>query len=445
MLRFAFLVLLAVLAAGALPGRTAPASAAIEVRTETVANRFPDGLRFTLYTASDVNITDVRLRFRILPGGVNATVRPTCTNGTVVNCTATVGSTRDSYMVPGASIVYYWEITDASGAKLTTEEKTTTYNDDRFQWEALSEGNISVYYYFGDIESQRVVLRTARETIDRFSKLLNTKIDFPVKVWVYKTAAEMAPAVASRRGQGPDTSIQTLGEVGAGDTALVSRDTSFLDVVRHELTHVVTNHATDSHISDVPTWINEGLSTYSQRQLLESEQQAFALAIQRNRVLPITSLNASARGSAGDVSIFYAESGSLIAFMINSFGDEKFGKFIAALANDTTDKAMQAVYGFDQVGLENLWRKAVGLPEAGSSTGGGSSSKPQTVPTLVPFGSSGQAPSQTPQSGGSNTGASNAEDNGDSTGSFLIVSGAVIAVVLLAAGGFYLQRRRSRT
>jgi hypothetical protein len=189
-------------------------------------------------------------------------------------------------------------------------------------------------------------------------------VDFPVKIWVYRTAAEMAPAVASRRGQGPDTSIQTLGEVGAADTALVSRDTTFMDVVRHELAHIVTGAAVRTHkyIVDIPTWINEGISVFAQTGLLPSEEQAFTLAIQRNRVLPITSLNASARGSSNDVSIFYAQSGSIIAYLVKTYGEAKFGEFIEAMAGDTTDKALQKVYGFDQTGLENLWRKVVGLP-----------------------------------------------------------------------------------
>jgi hypothetical protein len=443
MLRVALLLVLVFLSSAVVPSPR-PAAAAIEVRTNVVANRFPDGLQFTLFAASDAQISEVRLRFRILPGGVNAVVRPNCTQGTAVNCTATVGSTRESYMVPGAGIEYYWEISDSSGARLVTEVQRTTYEDDRFEWQSIDDGRgLSVHYYFGDVPSQETVLRTARETIDRYSDLLNTTIDFPVRVWVYRTAAEMAPAVASRRGQGPDTSIQTLGEVGAADTALVSRDTTFLDVVRHEVAHIVTNHATKGHITEIPTWINEGLSTFAQRQLLASEEQALGLAIQRNRVLPITSLNASARGSASDVSIFYAQSGSIIAYLVNTFGDDKFGEFIAALANDTPDKAMQAVYGFDLLGLENNWRKAVGLPEVGAapSQGTPAASGTQGVPTLTPFGQAGR---QTPQAGGNDQNDSrNTGGESDSTTTFLIISAAVLAVALLAVGGFYIQRRKS--
>jgi hypothetical protein len=343
-------------------------------------------------------------------------------------------------MVPGAEVVYSWELSDSAGAKVTTEEQRIVYEDTRFEWLELTEGNVTVHYYFGDEESQRTVLRVAQETIERFERLERTTVDFPIKVWVYRTAADMAPAVASRRASGPDDSVRTLGEVGAADTALVSRDTDFLNIVRHELAHVVTNHATDHHLADLPTWINEGLSSFAQNDMLPSEAEAFELALRRNAVLPITSLGAAARGSAGDVSIFYAQSGSIIRFMVEVLGEEKFGDFLDALATDTVDGALMDVYGFDSLGLENEWRKAIGLPEV--ATGGGSSSSSEPVPTLVPFGSGqSSAPQETPQADEPETATTADEADGSSSNALPIVLG-VLVLFVLTAGGVYIRQTR---
>ena len=438
-LRIGILVAVALVVAGGLPSGAQKAAAEIEIRSQAAQNQFPDGIRFSLFMASDAEITDVRLHYRILPGGVNASVQPSCTGGT--SCNVLVGSTRTSYMVPGAEVVYSWELSDSSGAEVRTEEQRIVYEDTRFEWLELTEGNVTVFYYFGDEESQRTVLRVAQETIDRFSLLERTTVDFPVKVWVYRTAAEMAPAVASRRESGPNNSVRTLGEVGADDTALVSRDTDFLNIVRHELTHVVTNHATDHHLADLPTWINEGLSSYAQNDLLPSEAEAFDLAIRRNAVLPITSLGAAARGSASDVSIFYAQSGSIITFMIEVLGEERFGDFLDALATDTVDGALMEVYGFDTLGLENEWRKAVGLPEVEGGSGGGSGSEP--VPTLVPFGSGqSSSPQETPDAAEPEPATTSDDDDGSSSSTLPIVLG-VLVLFVLAAGGVYIRQTRS--
>jgi len=441
MFRLSFLlaVVLASLIGALVP--QAGAAQGIEVRSQSASNRFPDGIQFRIFLASDANITNVRFRFRILPDGVNATARTQCTTGTVVDCSASVGSTAANYMVPGAQLVYSWEVEDANGAKLVTPDETATYQDDRFNWESITEGGITVFHYFGDIESQRSVLRVARETIDRISDLLNTRVDFPIKIWVYRSAAEMTPAVASRRGQGPGTSVQTLGEVAASDTALVSRDTDFLNVVRHELAHIVTGAATRNHIANIPTWINEGISTFAQNRLLPDEEQALSLAVQRNRVLPITSLDASARGSAGAVSLFYGQSGALVSFLVNTQGPDKFGDFVAALANDTTDGAMTKVYGFDQLGLENAWRKSVGLPEVSAGQGGSGGNQPP--PTLVPFGA-GQQVQPTPR-GGQEEPRRGSEGEEDSSGSALVpIVAGVIALAALTGGAVFVQLRRRR-
>jgi hypothetical protein len=451
-LRIGLVVAVALLAASGLPSGARIASADIEIRSNTAQNQFPDGIRFSLFMASDAEITEVRLRYRILPGGVNASVIASCTGGT--SCNVLVGSTADSYMVPGAQVVYSWEISDSSGDKVTTDEETVTYEDTRFEWLAVTEGNLTVNYYFGDEDSARTVLKIAQETIQRFEKIERTTVDFPVKIWVYRTAEEMAPAVASRRGSGPNTSVRTLGEVGADDTALVSRDTDFLNIVRHELTHIVTNAGIQQRhsLADLPTWINEGLSTYAQNDLLPSESDALDLAIKRDAVLPITSLGTAARGSGSEVSIFYAQSGSIIAYMIDVLGEDKFGDFLDALADDTLDGALMTVYGFDTLGLENAWRQAVGLPEvdAGSSAG---SADAEPKPTLVPFGAQSSSPQNTPEteSEPSNAAAtavpeddstSAAQDDGGGSSSALPIVLSVLALFVLGAGAVYIRQTR---
>jgi hypothetical protein len=429
----ASLALLAVmLGAAALAVPAEPASADIDVRSNVATNQFPNGIQFQFFFSSDAPVSDVRLRYRILPDGVSATVRPQCTESQVRSCQAVVGNTAQVYIVPGAEVVYSWEVTDQAGGRFSTEEQTVVYEDGRFQWGSVSEGNLTVYYYFGDEASVRNMLQTAQETIATMSDLLNTQLDFPVKIWVYRTAQDMQPAVASRRGQGPNDSVQTLGEVGASDTALVSRDTDFLDIVRHELAHIVTGAATKNYLAEIPIWVNEGLSTYQQLKLLPGEEAALQDAIRRNQPLPIPSLGAAARGTANVVSLFYAQSGAIIRFMIDSYGPDKFGEFIAALARDTADGALQTVYGFDQTGLEDAWRASLGLPAVGA----------QPSPTVAPTATAATTGQSQPNTGSSAN--RNDSDDGDGFPVLLVVAGALGALVvgLLGAAGYLVLQSR---
>lgn len=437
------LLLAAVVSIGQVVTPARDASADIRVVTNTASNQFPDGIRFDFFFESDAPVTDVRLRFRILPDGVNATTRPQCTEGRVMNCQAVVGNVGETYMVPGAQVVYSWQVTDEAGGRFQSEELTVTYEDHRFEWNEVTEGNLTVYYYFGDEASARSVLNVANETVTRFSDILNATLDFPVKIWVYQTAQDMQPAVASRRGQGDNRSIQTLGEVGASDTALVSRDTEFLDIVRHELTHVVTRAATRGHLVDIPVWLNEGLSTYAQNDLLPNEGTALSNAIQRNTVLPLTSLGVTARGSAGEVSLFYAQSGSIVAFMIDDLGAEKFGELIATLKNDTLEGALNTVYGMDLLGLENAWREAVGLPPFDPNA---PTPAPQNAdPTATPRPAAQNNP--TPATGRNGDTPANSVDSDDGGISLIVIALVALVATFIglvgAAGYLILQGRRS--
>lgn len=442
MTRIVVLALAVVACSFALGGLTPrPAAADIEVRSQSTTNRFPQGIQFTVFVGSGGEITSARLRARILDRPVTY-VRGTCTAGTAANCTATLGNTPSSYLVPGAEVFYAWEIEDATGAKIETPEQKVTYRDDRFQWQSITEGNITVYYYFGSEEGPRAAMRATRETLDRIGALLNTTVTFPIKVWLYQTANDMQPAVASRRS--PNSGVRTLGEVGAADTALVSRDVDFLNIVRHEIAHIVTGEATKNHIN-FPSWINEGISVYAQRQILQDEQQAMDLAIRRNTLLPVPSLS-SYQGAADTVSLFYGQSGSVVKFMIETYGDAKFAAWIQALRTNSLDGATQAAYGMDILSIENAWRQSLGVPPVAAGSGGPATNNPASIPTLPPLGSNPPASGATPAAGATRapSAPTTTQDEDDGGSSLLPLVGGAVVLLLLAGGGaaFVLWRKK---
>src|SRR5688572_18812283 len=126
-------------------------------------------------------------------------------------------------IVPFAEVRYVWEVTDAAGNTLTTEEAGVFYNDIRFQWKSASDGNLTLHYYVGDEADARAMLNAGREAIDRMSALLGTRLDFPVKVLEYASARDLEEA--STRGRRGGGNIVLLGQVPADDTAIVTKQT----------------------------------------------------------------------------------------------------------------------------------------------------------------------------------------------------------------------------
>ncbi len=412
----------------------------IQVVSQSVQNRFPQGMQFNLFVNSGGDITDARLRYRLTPQTLETQFKATCTPGTAANCTAAIGATNAAYLVPGSTVEYSWELHDSAGNTLITDKAQTQYMDTRFQWDSKTDGKVTAYFHSGSDQSVNSILQAANESVSRMSGLLRTSIDFQIKVWVYDSAKELQAAAAP----GSQATGGTLeGQVVAADTALVSRDQSTLDTVRHELAHVVVDRASRGFIVPIAIWVNEGLAVYSQKSFDAGWQQALDLAVRRNRPLPIESLGDSTRSNA-DFSLFYAESGSLIKYLVDTYGDAKFGDFFTGMRSDTVSGALKSVYGFDQLGLENAWRKSIGLPAVDASAGqSGSGGSSNVVPTTVPFGSGGGQSSAavTPSKG--DQGQTNPSSSGGSSNSLIVVVGVLTALAAagLVGAGVYFARK----
>ena len=401
---------------------------AIVVVSEEPRNEFPSGVTFAISFTAPAAAQDVRLRYELAPDGTGATAVANCAGTPTTNCTFTLTSGRGIFIIPGAQITYHWEIADASGDKLSTPQKVYVHADTRFTFETIEAGNITLYYHAGTETQARAVLQAAADTITRISALEQTQVTFPVKVYLYTTASEMQPAIAPG-GQG--RGVQVLGEVVYSDTAMVSADVATLDITRHEVAHIVTRQATKGPF-DISGWLNEGISVYSQSHPLAGHESALQSAIDSDRVLSIRELNSSASGASGaTVGLYYGQAGSIVKFLVETYGDDKFAALLKTFKDGSTpDKAFQSVYGFDELGLENAWRASVGL----------SARTPSAVsPTVQPTrqasaGSTAAKPNSAPASGSSSGG----------TSGVVIVIIAVLAVLVLvaAAGALVVMRRR---
>ena len=340
-----------------------PASAQVSptVTDGGVENRFPEGMLFRVSAQSDSPIERIRLRYIILPDGTAASGEPEFEPATSVATSFTLEGNDPPriYLPPGTTIEYRWEVTDADGDTTSTEPATFFYDDVRFDWTALEANGVTVYYYSGSEEDAQAMLGVANDTIASMSELLGASIDFPIKIWIYRSVDEMRPAL-QRRSEVYEQSVVTAGVRVASDTVLVLGNVSF-GTLRHELTHVVTAVAGEGPFGSLPAWLNEGTAVYGQGDP-GSFGGAIERAVDRGNVLSVRSIS-SQPGDPGKVNLFYGQSWSLVSYLIGTYGPEKFAQLFAEIrGGKRTDEALTAVYGFDQDGLEDEWRASLGLP-----------------------------------------------------------------------------------
>jgi hypothetical protein len=394
------------------------AQSAIEVTNSAAESSFPQGIVFTLDATAGSPIEDVRLVYQIAPDGVRTTAVPQCSGDTSVHCAFTFANTISSSLIPGAEVTYFWRVS-AGGETVESPPQMVIYEDSRFDWETMTDRNVTIWWYSGSEDGARAVLHAGIESLTQNSALLKTQVTFPVKIFYYASAQAMQPAILAENAEG----VITLGEVAYSDTAMVAADAEPEDIARHEVAHIVIRQAVRGpYEGNVPAWLSEGLAVYSQSAPLGSQRRAIESAIESGDVISVRSMSSASSGALSDrVLLFYGESWSLVKFLLDGYGEEAFAQLFAELKQGaTTAQALQRAYGFDQDGLENAWRESVGLPPREPLT-------PQASARPTP------SPEQTGVSG---------DDAGASTG--LVVAIIVVTVAFagaLAGAGILLARR----
>ncbi|VAX35347.1 hypothetical protein MNBD_UNCLBAC01-30 [hydrothermal vent metagenome] len=145
------------------------------------------------------------------------------------------------------------------------------------------------------------------------------------------------------------------GGAGRHKTAIHSRlivtykqeDGFFDGILPHEISHLMLNDFLGSGVP-IPLWLDEGIA-----QLQEPTKRMVAHQIMRNSVrqgdyISFASLmSQDIRGETDTkkVKIFYAQSISIIDFLIKKYGSNKFGQFCRQLKNGKTlEEALRATY-----------------------------------------------------------------------------------------------------
>ena len=125
----------------------------------------------------------------------------------------------------------------------------------------------------------------------------------------------------------------------------------------HELTHLLVGEAVFGPFGNIPTWLNEGLAMYSGGQGPDYMQDALNVAVRTNNLISIRSLAGSFPADSSSANLAYAESRSLVVYMIGTYGWEKMRSLLAVFKDGATfDKGLQSVYQMDVDALDAKWR-----------------------------------------------------------------------------------------
>jgi hypothetical protein len=133
-----------------------------------------------------------------------------------------------------------------------------------------------------------------------------------------------------------------------------------LPAVAHELTHAVEGQMSFNPYNSLPFWLNEGLAVYVQFTGLTLPSQftsALSTAIANNTLISVRSLSDPFSAYPDQADLSYAESVSIVTYLIDQYGSTKINQLLDTFQQGSTyDGALEKVYGFNMDGLFTQWK-----------------------------------------------------------------------------------------
>ena len=378
-----YLILLAV---ALMPLHTASAASLADISNDKVTLDFPNTISFHADITSPAKITSVVLEYgdqQDTCGTVIAKAYPQFTPGTSVSVDWQWDMHQSGSMPPGAQIWWRWRVTDETGKETVSDQQTVTWLDSIHNWQTLTDTNLRLHYYDIGQSKAQDLLDAAKTSLARNLQQAGLKPDGTMDVYIFASYSDLQAAVLYEPswlgGQAfPDFNITIVGLSGS--------DPQYdRNVVIHELTHVLVGHLTFTCLGGVPQWLNEGLAVYSEGPLDSASQQQLDQAVKDDTLLTVRSISGSFSAEYGKATLSYAESDSLVNFLIQTYGQPKMTSLLMSLRDgNTIDEALISTYGFNVDGLEDDWRKSIGAAPRTNAQPTAVPS-PTFVPTIVPM------------------------------------------------------------
>ena len=338
----------------------------IRVLSNTYEADFPNKVTFRLIAESEEGIEEITLfyRIRVEPITTNRAY-PDFSPGERVEVEQE-WDVRRYYIPPGVEVEYYWRIKDGAGHELETEPVSFTYTDTRFDWRELSSDRVILYWYQGDDEFGQALFAKALEAVERLSEETGVTVERAVKIFIYGSHGDLLGAL--EEGAQEWTGGVSFSEYGIvligvspGNLAWGER------AVAHELSHAILHKATENPFSDLPRWLDEGLAMRAEGELEPSYVNSLNRAIETNSLISVRSVSSTFPADADLAHLCYAESYSLVEFILDHYGQGAMRKLISIFAEGAYyDDALKEALGVDTDGLEDGWREAIGAPPRGA-------------------------------------------------------------------------------
>jgi hypothetical protein len=333
----------------------------ISVQDSSAQIYFPSALVFNIKAQSQKDIVKFRLHYqvdRMNYAPVTDEAWPEFTPSPKVQA-QWVWDMRKASLPAGATVTYWWTIEDATGDSLTTPAQKVRFDDLRYNWQKVTSGQISLFWYQGSQSFIDQLMAACQQALDRLAQDTGVHLEQPVSIYIYVSSEDLQGAMVFPQEWTGGVAFTEYGIIAIG---IPTNELNWgKGALAHELGHMVTHQITFSpYGANLPFWLDEGLAMYAEGEPDAYLESVLQKAIDKNNLISVRSLASPFSAIPEEAYISYAESQSLIRFLIQNYGRDKMLQLLNLFKEGNTyDDALTQVYGFDQDGLDAIWQKYI--------------------------------------------------------------------------------------
>ncbi len=226
------------------------------------------------------------------------------------------------------------------------------------EWKELKGRHFVIYYKSSPRDFIKTVLDSAEDyyytIIDDFG-FTRDKIwtwDERVKIYIYDSQDDYITGAKQAHWSAGSTML------GSKTIRTFPSAHGFFDsLLPHELGHIIFRDYVGFE-SKIPLWFDEGVAMYQEKAKRWGSNQLVSQAIKEKTFKNLSELTLTRKSTQEDVNLFYAESASIVYYLISEFGSFRFQNFCRNLKKGLSfnRSLKKAYYRFSNVEqLNKAW------------------------------------------------------------------------------------------
>jgi hypothetical protein len=261
--------------------------------------------------------------------------------------------TQRNFLPPGSQVSYHWELRLKDGSTVSGPEAMVRYLDDRFRWQYVTSGPVTVYWYSGSEAFASRVAALAHETYQQLANQFQVAVS-PIEIYSYSGTGDLVGALP--RGSAEWIGGQTFPSHGIILVALDNNEGEMNRVIPHEVAHVVLWVASRNPYNDLPRWLDEGLAVYQELVDKGTYRATVDQAVRSGTLPSVRMLSSNFAYSPQVARLSYASSYSLVEFLMQRYGQRKVVELVRSFQGGLGyDEALLSILGSDLDDLNREW------------------------------------------------------------------------------------------